>query len=240
MNRLLRVGLLIVACVVGGAVPSEAAFAHLGSITCTGGNASSATVTDKDTSGANLIVAVAATYYGGSGWSFSDSLSNSWTQATSYNNGVEPRIDVWYSSPGSVGAGHDFTVSGTNVFASLCVLAFSGADATPFDQQSGTGSDVSQPGSLTPGGADYLFVAGIAIASAGTPFTLDSGFTYASLPLVGGVSEGIGAGYLIQSGGPTAVNPTWNVTGPNTMLTFQVGVGGAVATPTLTLLGAGS
>jgi hypothetical protein len=125
-------------------------------------------------------------------------------------------------------------------------MAFSGADATPFDQQNGANAPIdSKPGAITPTGADYLFISATALESASTPFeTINPIFTSESVPLVSSTSYGLGCGYYIQSGGPTAVNPEWDhgLAVPMTLITYQPsagGGGGATCAGRLTLLGVG-
>lgn len=160
-----------------------------------------ATTSGIDTTGADLIV------IGVSGWTSNldttaptDSKGNTWT-AIRYQAGGDSAVKMWYCYNPTVGSGHTFTHGGTT-YATICVIAFSGAASSPLDQQNSSGSsgNVSSfaPGSITPTEDNELVVAMWATANFKSP-SVDSGFTLQeyvganALPYHGGMA------YLIQT-----------------------------------------
>ena len=110
---------------------------------------------------------------------------------------------------------------------SLAVKAFSGVQATPFDQENGatlTSAGTShQPGSVTPSEANELVVTGIGFASEATEsnVTIDSSFLPGTMVIdvdwsqvTDGDHFGSALAYKIQSSA-SAENPTWTWTGSN-------------------------
>lgn len=169
-----------------------------------------------DTTGANILVFVGASY-GGSVATLIDSYSNTWTlrktgAATDATLATVSIYDV--TGTPTVGPGHTVSFTGTGIFASGEFLAFSGASATPFDQGSANFGNFPtssiQPGSITPSGPNYLLIAGCVEDTAGTGVaaTVDSGFT--PMDAQGDTASWFGntAAYLIQTSA-LAVNPTF-------------------------------
>jgi hypothetical protein len=171
-----------------------------------------------NTIGATLIVAVVSYYTGAAagGPTLSDSQSNTWTALTT-RSGNTMATRLYYVVNPTTNASHTFTLSGANFYSSLAILAFSGSDtASPFDVESGGVSSGSvatfQPGSLTPSQADSVFVAGDCVGSGGGTLTIDLSFTITNqVAWSGGIYVGFAGAYLVQSGGPTARNPTWTL-----------------------------
>jgi len=160
-----------------------------------------------DTTGANLLIAhVCAAVNGGP--TISDSRGNTWTALTS-ENGTSEFMSSWYCVPSSVGTGHTITTaSGSSMFASLYVSAWSGASATPFDKQAGA-TLATRPGSITPAANGCLVISGLCSHTAGT-YAVDSGFTIAQQQtFVSGTNDGGAQAYLIQTTA-AALNPTWS------------------------------
>lgn len=160
-----------------------------------------------DTTGANLIV-LTVPYYpllGGTP-TVSDSKGNSWTALTLQAN--QGAVRLYYCVSPIVGSGHTFTATGTDIYATIDVLAFSGASASPYDQESGSAFD--SPGSITPPQDGCLLVT--ASSNNGGTTSVDSGFTGFTHDFTPGSHMGGGIAYLIQSAA-AAVNPTW--TGSN-------------------------
>jgi hypothetical protein len=184
------------------------------------GDPNVATTAAGDTSGANLLVVIAARWNSsGSAASASvlDSKGNTWTERTRYGGAGNATISIWDCVPTSVGAGHTFTQHyiSAAIFPTIQVLAFSGALATPFD----TGKDVGtsnassatlQPGSVTPSEDNCVVITGACWNT--------NNFTSLSLLTVGDTSDpvanrvGGGSGYEIQTTA-TARNPLWTVSG---------------------------
>lgn len=180
------------------------------------GGPNTVTTTGIDTTGANLLVVGLALDDAASA-TVSDSKGNTWTQLISYTQG-NVRVRLYYSIPASVGTAHAFTVTGSSIFASIYVQAFSGVSAVgAVDKQSGSNGFVAalQPGSITPGQNNELIVTLLGINAAGAPMSIDSGFTETNeLDFVGSASYGGAMAYLVQTTA-AAVNPTWTRTNTN-------------------------
>jgi hypothetical protein len=209
-----------------------------------------------DTSGANLIVIVLGsdvnTQESASIAAPTDNKMNTYTQLTpavTWGTGAGGNCSIWYLYSPSVGAGHTFTNNATEFatqgfYSVIAVAAFSGSASAPLDQQStgttGSGTTV-QPGSVTPGSANELLVAGCGFSSIGT-ISVDSGFTITDQPSSASGGKPMALAYLIQ-GAAGALNPTFTntVSGPNTngavIATFKSSGGVAVVVPVLLLVG---
>lgn len=200
-----------------------------------------------DTTGANLIVILGNSAFGGLGTP-SDNKSNTWTALTEYGGNYKQRI--WYCSSPTVGSGHTFSASIS--FGRYSVLAFSGAETTSVftaengGTDGGTGVDTIQTGSVTPNGANDLFVAGCYWeGTTSTNSSVNSGFTeYLD------TEESIAAmnvAYLIASGDSSAKNPVFSSNPSSTfrfpsvvIATFKAAsVPPGSLSPRLTLLGVG-
>lgn len=150
----------------------------------TGGTADTVTSGAINSTGANLLIAVPAWYVGGGTATVSDSKGNSWTPLTAYTDGAEPKVQIYYSVPTSVGSGHTAAVNGTGIYPSVAFYAFSGAHATPYDSHengaSGLGPSANPGSSGTPSVDNCLVFAAVCfgggqsfpIASVDAPFTL--------------------------------------------------------------------
>lgn len=158
-----------------------------------------------DSSGANLLIApnaISEASYG----TTSDNKSNPYTNLTKYGGGSPYHTYQTYCEEAdiaAVGSGH--TASNSFAAARVGLIAVTGADPTPFDNESGADSNSVtsiQPGSITPSVDGCLLVSTLQAASAGA-ITAPAGWT------VVGNDSGLGAiAYLIQ-GTAAAVNPTW-------------------------------
>jgi hypothetical protein len=94
-------------------------------------------------------------------------------------------------------------------------MAFSGANASPFDQENGVSSG-TQPGSINPSEDGSLIItAHCAFGGAATV----AGFTTVSTAFAPGTNMAGGMAYYIQ---PTAaaINPTWSETGTLAIASF--------------------
>jgi hypothetical protein len=165
-----------------------------------------------NTTGATLLVAtVSQNTSGAPQVSVTDSYGNTWTSLTRQWSASNSGTCIYYAANPTVGADHTFTISGeSSTLAQFA--AFSGVAAEgPFDVQNGavitTSSTTIQPGSITPSQANSLIVTSVASWSNETQ-AVNDGFTviYAQTPYYGGASA-----YLVQAGGPAAVNPTWSI-----------------------------
>jgi hypothetical protein len=190
------------------------------------------TTSGVNTTGANLIVVLISSD-SANAKTLSDSKGNTWSAKTAYADfpATDNEIRAYVATNPSVGPGHTFTVSGSNIFASIAVLSFSGAHSSgPFDQQAGQGvasGTSAQPGSVTPSEDNELLIAALTFEVSNT-ISVNSGFTIAGQAnLIGGVSYGIAAAYKIQTTAG-AENPTfsWANACPSAanILTFKVAV----------------
>ena len=186
------------------------AIAHIVS-TSAGGTASS-TVTSSavDTTGANLIV-VAVSVFGTNSVTVSDSKSNTPYTALTARTQATQSLRMYYFLAPSVGSGHTFTASGTSIFPTISVSAFSGvATSSALDQESGTtsasGGTTFQPGSITPSQDNCLLVTGV--CSSGNTHSINGSFNATSTNEAAGQHVGGGIAYKIQTTAG-AENPTW-------------------------------
>jgi hypothetical protein len=166
-----------------------------------------------DTSGADLLVFVLADYRAVAVGTVSDSKSNTWTQALTYNDGSASRVTLYYSRPTTVGSGHIFsyTTSPTLSYPSICIAAFSGSVASPLDQSAGNttaGATSLAPGSVTPTETNELIVAALSWGDAINTVAMTGYTVYQQNydTLVG--SLGSGLGWKVQTS-ISAENPTW-------------------------------
>src|SRR5262245_18569515 len=188
-----------------------------------------------DTSGANfLVIGVHYTTF----ITFlcptpTDSKSNTWLKPpTDYPDGQSSITDgasvaLFYAVTPTVGSGHTFNVSGTDLGAVITVLAFSGAPAagviaTTSRATVAPGTSI-QPGTIVPGTSDQLFINGLCLGAftrgnygnVDVP-TIDDGFTlkeqvtsHGDWFTAGSYMNGIIA-YKIQTGSASPENPTWS------------------------------
>ena len=192
-----------------------------------GGGTSSAI----DTTGANLIVIVAARLEG-SAPTISDSASNTWSALTVRNSGNSAAVRIYYVFAPTTSATHTFTSSGANTYGSLSILAFSGSVTSPFDAENGAGATTGTSratGSVTPAEDNELFIAGIAFGVEVTGLAIDSTFIGLNHYIAGGTSIDVGSAYKIQTTGG-AENPTfsWTTSSDNAaaIACFKAGAAG--------------
>lgn len=179
--------------------------------------ASTFTTTGIDTTGANFIV-LALSYLNTAAPSISDNKGNTYTALTAKDDATSAKSRLYYCASPTVGTGHTVTVTGTSIFASVAVAAFSGVlGAAPLQVEAagGSGTGLSrQPGSVTPAADGSLVVTGLAFEVSQT-VTIDSGFAITDQNnFAGGTDFGSALAYLIQ-GTAAAVNPTWTLPSGN-------------------------
>jgi hypothetical protein len=181
------------------------------------------------TTGATLIVRIISDYETTADLALTDSVTgctptgspstcNTFTCLTKYSVSNSSAVMVCYVLAPTVGVNHVFhsaETSGSTAYQSETVMAFSGAtsyDTGKLSGNSASGATTLAAGSLTPSASNSLIVAGISSSLAGGTFTIDSSFiTDSGYQTAGGsgTNFGVSGSYLIQSGGPSAVNPTW-------------------------------
>lgn len=183
------------------------------------GAPSTVTTSPIDTTGADFLFLLVACDAGANP-TVSDNKGNTWTALTSYVNGANIRIRPYYCIPSSVGSGHTFIATGSFVYASVLVEAFSGVKQTsPLDVENGASGFAStlQPGSVTPSENNELLISCLGINSSGTPISINSSFNKTDeLNFVGGTNYGGALAYKIQTTA-SAENPTWTRTNTNGM-----------------------
>lgn len=199
-----------------------------------------------DTTAADFLVIVVTKYSGAGSVTPTDSASNTWTQGPTVNGG-ESEATLWFEQAPAVSASHTFSISGSGIYGTLNVAAFSGSAASPLDQtnQSGASSSVGslQAGSITPTQAGELIIAGWSAGNGDTANpAIDSGFTITdNSPYTISVSEGGALAYLAQ-GAAAAINPSWswtsNSVGSAIIASFKGSAGGVVSRSDMTILGA--
>jgi hypothetical protein len=179
-------------------------------------NTNSVTTSGIDTTGANLLVAVLADYSSSGTPTITDSLGNSWTVSSATTSAPNPRCRIAHCVPTSTGAAHTFTSSGTATYPSIAVLAFSGAHASPLDQEngaSGNGVTSQQAGSVTPSQNDELIIAGIGLGNSSVTASISAGYTITDQVTFNGSQHfQVVAAYKIQTSA-AAENPTWSWSG---------------------------
>jgi len=166
-----------------------------------------------DTSGADFLVMEIAEFYFFAESTISDSYGNTWTILPTYQTGTGPRMRIAFVENPTVGSGHTFTCTGTGIYASFAVAAFSGVSTTsPQDQETGNnGGTVTsiQPGSITPPENNELIITGVGVGGLET-LAIDSSFTITDdIPYALGMNYGSGLAYKIQTTAG-AENPTWS------------------------------
>jgi len=189
------------------------AITHVASVGA-GGSATTVTTGTVDTSGADCLIAVVSRYEDEVGGTLTDSKSNTWTPVSLLPE-FTVRCSIWYSagSP-TVGSGHTFTYAGTDVYASVAVMAFAGVHATPLDQEEaeavGAVTTIGT-GSITPTEDNELVVSGLACIDDGT-YAVDESMTIAyQTPYDSGQHFGLAAAYKIQTTA-AAIAPDWSWT----------------------------
>lgn len=122
------------------------------------------TTSSINTTGANLIIVGVSDYRLGISLDVSDNKSNTYTALSHQSTATNSRATLFYALSPSVGSGHTFTVSGTSIYASIYVAAFSGLNSPIFDVQNGNTTDspwdTLATGSVTPS-ADASIVASV-------------------------------------------------------------------------------
>lgn len=187
------------------------------------GTANSITTSSIDTTGASLIVVGMSRDDSTQPTGLSDNKNNQWTHIITVVQGAT-RSSLFYTKATNVGAGHTFTNDRISNFCTLYVGAFSGeAGEYPFLVDKTAANNISSTtlstGSITPTYNNELIVTHLGISGAGTPISIDSGFTeIGEIDFNTGVYYGGSMAYIIQTTA-SAVNPTWTRTNSNPMAT---------------------
>src|SRR5690349_3343729 len=106
------------------------------------GGSGGSTTSAIDTTGADFIV-VGVLYSQAHHPTVSDSKSNTWTAVGSAHDSSQEGVQLYFCHNPTVGSGHTFSALASSSFASPFVIAFSGSDASPLDQQTGNQSAIA-------------------------------------------------------------------------------------------------
>lgn len=191
------------------------AFSLISSVQASSSNKDNVTSSSIDTTGSNLIVVHVADYGGTGLGTLSDSKSNTWTPLTGFSQGGGSTSQIYYCYNPTTDAAQTFTYSGSAIYPSIQVMAFSNSASSPFDVENGNGQNFGSTlttGSVSPSQDNELIVAGCSALS-GSPVisSIDSGFNYLLQSTVTANSSAGGFAYLIQTTAG-AVNPAWSKT----------------------------
>lgn len=165
-----------------------------------------------DMTGANFIW-IAVVRDTGTSITLSDSSSNSYTAL----DDPETKIKFFYKAGATVSNSMTFTVSGTNIYAAITVLGFSGVHSSPLDQSNtatGGFGQSFQPGSVTPSEDNEVLCTAVYFNANHGTVTINSSFTPSpayTVAFSSGVNYGIAAAYQIQTTATTR-NPTFSWT----------------------------
>lgn len=214
------------------------------------GSAAGNTITTSaiDTTGANLLVLSVSDSNSVAIGTVSDSKGNTWTPRTAYS-GATARTKLFYVASPTVGSGHTFTYTVTGSFPTICVIAFAGAHATPYDTENGFAQTSSpggtiNPGSITPSEDNCVLVSSLMALDNNAGSTIDSGFTISNTVNFAGGAHYEGAmAYIIQTTA-TAKNPTWSgietgALAAATVASFKAAAAGGSPSRGLTMMGIG-
>ncbi len=173
----------------------------------------SVTTDDIDTTGANFIV-VAASYAKAVSVTLTDSKSNTWVPLTARAGPAFAKVQFFYSVTPTVGAGHNFTLTGTGEKATIAAIAYSGVKtSSPFDVQSGNAAasvDALGAGTVTPSEDDELIICALSKHIPQESVGIDGGFIVGQeIQVEDGQYFGLAVADLVQTTAG-AVNPTWS------------------------------
>jgi hypothetical protein len=212
MKKLLII-LALAFCAYVPALPAFAAFAQVSG--AKGSGLQGVATPSLNFTGVNLIVIGQITYNVSPISSVSDSLGNTYLPLTKQVGGTLESSQLFYAFAPTVSS--SMTFSPGNSSADIYVVGFSGATASPFDQQNGsTNANASSiaPGAITPGQNNELTVVMNGYYNGtGIPSNGDVNYTLvAAHAFAGGVSWGGGLWYSIQTTA-ASTNPTisWSV-----------------------------
>lgn len=199
----------------GGSGSGATGIALVAHTTTAGVSSGPTTSPGINTTSATLFVASVAVVTGSSPV-VSDSKGNTWTALTGQFPSGGSGNQLFYVANPTVGSGHTFTISGSNILGSVQVMAFRGVrTVTPFDVQNGfsdpgTPSTI-QPGSVTPSLAGSVVITGLSTYNAAGFPTINGSYIISDQVEASGVTNySASVAYLIQTAA-VATNPTWTL-----------------------------
>lgn len=167
-----------------------------------------------NTGGANLIVIAVTDYVGlSSSPTPTCSQGNTYLGLTGQQASGFTHIRLWYAFNPTTNAAHTFTspTTGQIRHPTILVAAFSGAQSSPVDQQSGnTGSTPISTGSITPSQNDELIISAVGFNATGGATVNESMTETNDIEYASGVNLAGVMAYKIQTTA-TAINPTWTL-----------------------------
>jgi hypothetical protein len=178
-----------------------------------------------NTTGADLIVIVVASYNGTV--SPTDSQTNTWTAGPLGSNGLY-QIDTYYCVSPTTNASHTFSFSESTTYPGIAVYAASGVDTGDAFEASNW-SNTGATGSITPVNDGALIITGLChdntfASTSVTGFTVDTGTDYG-----GSNNMGVSLGVMTQ-GTAATVSETWSAGTARTanIIAFNPGAGASV------------
>jgi len=192
------------------------------------GDLSNVTVSNLNTTGADLILAFGA-YNAGTGFSINDTKMNIWNPLTEISDVAGQTCRMFWSRPNYVGSNHSFNGNTSFGFLTMAIAAFSGSKGTPFDQQNGAsqsaGATGFSSGLVQPIFLNELIVTGICLFWSSDPTSIDSNFILLDhIAGVPSVNFGCGLAYKIKRDNAPE-NPLWvwsgSVSPAASIATFQ-------------------
>lgn len=178
-----------------------------------------------DTTGADLIIVAVADYNASGGSIVTDNNGNTWSRLppnmVANGDGSDEEVQLWFSQPTTVGAGHTFTatesIGGSSSYPAIAVAALKfSKPATPYDTETGAYSNsptfpTIATGVINPAEDGELIVTAVAWSStdAFIAFSINGGFSAIESVPKNTMNFGLSLAVLIQTTA-TAVNPTWD------------------------------
>lgn len=165
---------------------------------------SGATTGNFDTTGAKLIT-IGANCYAGGPPVVSDSYGNTWVPR---KTGISNQVVLFDCINPTCGPGHNFSVGGSALYASLVAAWFSAPSPVADATNGAEGTDDIKPGAVTPAVAHELLVTVVTFTSdEAAALSVDDGFTVIEDHKTSN-SVGLGLAYLIQTVA-AAADITW-------------------------------
>ena len=147
----------------------------------------------------------------------SDNKGNTYTALTVSAAQNSTKTIEYYAENATTGAGHTFTVTGTNAFPAVCPISItsmvtSGSLDTGTDQIDTTfTSTTCKTVSISPSAGKKVVIFGFSWEATSGTSTVDSSVLPSpptQIPFVGGTNYGAGVGYVIQTPNGVTIQPT--------------------------------
>lgn len=194
-------------------LPAEGAITLIAHSASPGGHTGGDSTAAVNTTGANFLIAAVGAYAGGA-LAVADTYGNTWTPLVNRGPDTSGGVNrLYYAVNPVTGPGHQVSVSGSGIYATIAMQAFSGVQTTPsaFESQNGSvsGSAASfQAGSVTPNSAGDLLVLGIEQGQAPS-ISISGAILTDQVPTQGGLNYGVAMAYLVMPS-TASQNPVWS------------------------------